>query len=141
MYNKTFSYHALIYILWYIKHLKTGGEYFKEYGALMKAWNNDWRPDRWVKQIHKHKLPYLRAYAPARVENYEGKLIQQSGRGREIYLVVGKQKRAFPDMATFTAMNYRLEDVHIVSNEIIKLIPLGLPFEQHRSPAVIASKI
>jgi len=24
-----------------------GGTYFEEYGALMKAWNNDWRPDRW----------------------------------------------------------------------------------------------
>jgi len=40
----------------------------------MKAWNNDWRPDRWVKQIHKHRMPYLRAYAPPRPEAYEGKV-------------------------------------------------------------------
>ncbi len=47
-----------------------------EYGAQMKAWNNDWRPDRWVKQIHKHRMPYLRAYAPPRASSYEGKVIQ-----------------------------------------------------------------
>lgn len=49
----------------------------------MKAWNNDWRPDRWVKQIHKHRLPYLRAYAPPRPAAYEGKVIQAKVRARQ----------------------------------------------------------
>ena len=51
----------------------------------MKAWNNDWRPDRWVKQIHKHRMPYLRAYAPPRAETYEKK-VRNSGC---VWVVVG----------------------------------------------------
>ena len=47
----------------------------------MKAWNNDWRPDRWVKQIHKHRMPYLREYAPVQAATYEGKVIQAKVRG------------------------------------------------------------
>ena len=58
-----FVYHTYIYTT-----------YSVEYDAEMKAWNNDWRPDRWVKQIHKHRMPYLRAYAPPRAETYEGKV-------------------------------------------------------------------
>ena len=97
-----------------------------EYGAQMKAWNNDWRPDRWVKQIHKHRLPYLHSYAPPRAESYEGKVIQGKGQ-REIFLVQGKLRRVFPDFATFVAMGFSLEDVHMVNAEVIDVIHLGLP--------------
>jgi hypothetical protein len=92
----------------------------------MKAWNNDWRPDRWVKQIHKHRMPYLRAYAPPRAESYEGKVIQGKGQ-REIFLVQGKQRRVFPDFGTFTAMGFSLDDVHMVNNDVMDVVPLGLP--------------
>ena len=92
----------------------------------MKAWNNDWRPDRWVKQIHKHRLPYLREYAPPRAENFEGKVIQGKGQ-REIFLVQDKTRRVFPDFATFTAMKFTLDDVHVVNQDVISLIHLGLP--------------
>ena len=101
-----------------------------EYGAEMKAWNNDWRPDRWVKQIHKHRLPYLRAYAPPRRESFAGKAIQGKGQ-REIFLVQGSQRRPFPDFGTFTAMGFTLDDVHLVNSEVIDLFELGmqLPFK------------
>mmetsp|Transcript_9840 Transcript_9840/g.16217 ORF Transcript_9840/g.16217 Transcript_9840/m.16217 type:complete len:419 (-) Transcript_9840:137-1393(-) len=106
--------------------LRVGGVYFKEYGADMKAWNNDWRPDRWVKQIHKHRMPYLRAYAPPRPEAFEGKAIQGKGQ-REIYLVRNATRHAFPDFDTFIAMKLTLDDVHMVHQDVMHVIPLGLP--------------
>ena len=92
----------------------------------MKAWNNDWRPDRWVKQIHKHRMPYLRAYAPPRAESFEGKVIQGKGQ-REIFLVQDKTRRVFPDFVTFVAMKFSLDDVHLVNQDVINIIKLGLP--------------
>ena len=106
--------------------LRVGGIYFKEYGAQMKAWNNDWRPDRWVKQIHKHRMPYLREDAPPRAEMFEGKVIQGKGQ-REIFLVQQKTRRAFPDFGTFTAMKFTLDDVQLVNVDVINVIKLGLP--------------
>lgn len=116
--------------------LRVGGEYFREYGAMMKAWNNDWRPDRWVKQIHKYKLPYLRAYAPPNILLFEEKLIQVKGQ-REIYLVKDKRRHTFPDFTTFIQMGYKLDDVHILPHDVVNAIPMGkmLPKKKNLSAA------
>lgn len=104
--------------------LRVGGEMFVEYQGNIKAWNNDWRPDRWVKQIHKHRIPYLRYWAPPRVEIYEGKLIQAKGQ-REIYLVQGLRRKVFPNFGTFVNMNFTLEDVNMVRPEVVDAIKPG----------------
>jgi hypothetical protein len=98
----------------------------------MKAWNNDWRPDRWVKQIHKQRLPYLRVYAPPRPASYEGRLVQAKGH-REIFLVQGGQRRPFPDFDTFTAMHFALTDVQLVSLDVFQVLPLGSPLPAIRA--------
>jgi len=105
--------------------LRVGGVYFSEYGARMKAWDNDWRPDRWVKQMHKQRLPYLRLYAPPDPAHYEGRAVQGKGQ-KEIYVVRGGSRRAFPDFETFLTL-FRLEDVQMVGMEVLDVIPLGLP--------------
>lgn len=106
--------------------IRIGGEYFKEYGARMKAWYNDFRHDHWVKVIHKNRAPYLLEYAPPHVENYEGKVIQFPGH-REIYLVKNKQKRAFPNMDTLIGMNFTLDDVRVLPLSFADKIVLGAP--------------
>ncbi len=106
--------------------IRIGGEQFHEYNANMKAWNNDYNPNRWVKQMQKHRLPYLRAYAQPSPEDYEGKLIQQQG-GREIFLVKKQFKHSFPSFETFLNMKYDLSEVQMVSPQIAAMIPTGDP--------------
>jgi hypothetical protein len=106
--------------------IRIGQEQFREYDANMKAWNNDYNPNRWVKQMQKHRLPYLRAYAPPSPEDYENKLIQQQG-GREIFLVKNQKKHAFPSFETFVNMKYDLSEVQMVSPQIAAKIPTGDP--------------
>jgi hypothetical protein len=104
--------------------LRVGGEQFMEYEANMKAWNNDYNPHRWVKQMQKHRMPYLRSYAQPSADDFEGKLIQPQG-SRSIYLVVKKSKRPFPNLETFVNMKFDLQDVQMVSADIASRIPTG----------------
>jgi len=53
-------------------------------------------------------------------------IIQCKGQ-REIFLVQDKTRRAFPDFGTFTAMQFKLEDVHMVGGDVFEVIKLGLP--------------
>jgi hypothetical protein len=104
--------------------LRVGEEFFREYNADMKAWNNDGNPDRWVKVMNKRRAPYLRAYAPPRVESYENKLIQGQHH-KEIFLVKEHIKRGFPDFTTFVKMGFRIDQVQVVSIEVLHMIPTG----------------
>eukprot|EP01039_Chlorochromonas_danica_P001749 gene1749-1910_t len=106
--------------------LRVGGELFREYGANMKAWNNDHNPNRWVKVMNKRRVPYLWAYAPPRPEYYEGKIIQ-GNRHREIALVSNGKRHPFPDLDTFLNMKLTIENVTIVDMDVIHAIPLGDP--------------
>lgn len=104
--------------------LRVGGQFFEEYGGDMKAWNNDHNPHRWVKQMNKRRMPYLRAYAPPRPEAYEGKVIQGKG-SKELFLVKAAHRRAFPDFTTFLKMGFTIENVQLVSQEVLHVIPVG----------------
>ena len=99
---------------------------FREYGADMKAWYNDHSPTHWVKMIHKRATPYLRAYAPFRVSTVEGKAVQIAGH-REIYLIKDGERHCFPDFHTFTAMNFTLDDVHLLLPQAMDGIKNGAP--------------
>lgn len=104
--------------------LRIGGLGFQEYKAEMKAWFNDYKHDHWVKMIHKRKTPYLLEYAPPRLEKFEGKVIQAPGQ-REIFLVTNGTRRGFPNLDTFIAMNFDLEQVQQVPHAIMELIQKG----------------
>eukprot|EP01031_Cornospumella_fuschlensis_P030700 gene30700-37096_t len=106
--------------------LYIGEEMFREFGANMKAWNNDHNPNRWVKQMNKKKLPYLRHYAPPDVTYYEG-LAVQGQHSREIYLVRQQRRHAFPDFNTFLKMGFGIDKVKMVDRDIIAALPLGDP--------------
>lgn len=104
--------------------LHVGNNMFREWGADMKAWNNDHAPDRWVKMIHKHRTPYLKEYAPPNITKYDGKLIMQNGQ-RDIYLVRAGVKHGFPDFQTFVAMKFDTGDVVQLPHSIMVLFPTG----------------
>lgn len=106
--------------------LRVGGEQFAEYAANIKAWNNDHNPHRWVKQLQKQRLPYLREYTTPSATDYEGALIQPQ-RSREVFLVRGQRKHAFPDFDTFLQMHFSLQDVQMVSPQIAESIPTADP--------------
>ena len=60
--------------------LHIGEEHFKDYGGNMKAWYNDYSvPNHWVGMLQRKRVPYLREYAPPRIESFEGKTIQAPG--------------------------------------------------------------
>ena len=60
--------------------LHIGDDHFKDYGGNMKAWFNDYSvPNHWVGMLQRKRVPYLREYAPPRVEAFEGKVIQAPG--------------------------------------------------------------
>lgn len=106
--------------------LRVGGEFFREYGGNMKAWNNDHRSDRWVKVMNKKRAPYLCVHAPPRPELFEGKVIK-GAKHSEIFLVQRQKKRSFPDFSTFLAMKFTIQDVHVVPAEVLHAIPTGDP--------------
>lgn len=58
--------------------LHIGGVMFEEYGADIKAWNNDWMPSRWIKLLHNKRMPYLRVYAPPSIFSLENRPVQAS---------------------------------------------------------------
>jgi hypothetical protein len=76
--------------------------------------------------IHKRATPYLRAYAPFRAETVEGKAVQIRGH-REIYLMQDKMRHVFPDFHTFTAMNFTLDDVHLLLPDQMNSVTVGDP--------------
>jgi hypothetical protein len=104
--------------------IRIGDEYFREYGARMKAWFNDHRPDHWVKTIQKYRAPYLLSYGTPPPGLYEGRTIQAIGH-REIFLVRNGTRHSFPNIETFTLMGFRLEDVRLLPIPIGESIPLG----------------
>lgn len=104
--------------------LRIGGVMFEEYGADIKAWNNDWMPTRWVKMMK--RVPYLSSYAPPDPRRYENRLIQ-GARQREVYHVSGGERHTINNMDVFTRMNFSLENVQIVSHAILVAIPVGDP--------------
>lgn len=106
--------------------LKIGSEQFREFDADMKAWNNDHNPHRWVKQMNKHRLPYLRSYAPLSKEALEGKVVQVQGK-RDIYLVDHGQRRPFTSLDTFLARGFSLDKVRAISPELADTMPVGSP--------------
>lgn len=65
--------------------IRVGSEQFAEYRADIKAWNNDHNPHRWVKQMNKHRLPYLREYAPPDVKELEGHAVQIHGKNTPFF--------------------------------------------------------
>lgn len=106
--------------------LRVGSEQFAEYGGDMKAWNNDYNPNRWVKVMQKKRVPYLREYAPPRIDQYEKKLIQAQN-SREIFYVEHLKRHSIPNFDTFLAMNFSLDSVHILPPQVVNLIPIGNP--------------
>lgn len=96
--------------------LRIGDEQFREFQGNMKAWNNDYNPQRWVKQMNKHKLPYLREYytptLPEILERLENHAIQAGGgKSRDIYLLAKGKRRAFPSLEAFMKMGFALDQV------------------------------
>ena len=107
--------------------LKIGDEHFKEYGGNMKAWYNDYVvPNHWVKMLQRVRAPYLREYAPPRIEFFEGKVIQAPGQ-KEIFLVQNKSKHVFPNFGTFVAMKFDLKDIRMIPHGVMDNIALGPP--------------
>lgn len=108
--------------------LRVGDEQFRELDADMKAWNNDHNPHRWVKQMNKHRMPYLRAYAPPSKEALEGRVVQVQGR-RDIFLVERGVRRAFLSLDAFNARGFSLPQVRVISADVAQTMPLGAPVE------------
>lgn len=104
--------------------IRVVSEQFSEYQANMKAWNNDHNPNRWVKQMNKKRLPYLRDYAVPPIEGLEGRVIQIQNH-RELYLVLNATKRSFPDFTTFVNMNFSLDLVQMFPAKMVNFIPVG----------------
>ena len=104
--------------------LRIGGFFFHEYGGNMKAWYNDHAPNHWVKMINKKRTPYLREYAPLDTNYYENKLVQAPNQ-KEVYLVINKSRHAFPDLDTFLSMHFDLNQIKLISNQVMKSIPKG----------------
>ena len=104
--------------------LRIGGVMFGEYGAEMKAWYNDYLADHWVKAIQKHRYPYLQEYGPIDPNVYNNKIIQAPG-AREIFLVINGTKHCFPDLATFMAMGFDLENVIGIPHNVMDQVPIG----------------
>lgn len=104
--------------------LRVGAEQFRDIDGDMKAWNNDHNPHRWVKQMHKHRLPYLRDYAPLSVEALEGKTVQVQGK-RDIYLVEHGKRRSFPSLDTFLKRGFTLDKVKVISPSLAQEMPLS----------------
>lgn len=78
---------------------------FREYGADIKAWYNDYLPNHWIKQIQKHKVPYLREYRPQFINDikllrYEGKLYQANG-DRQVYIINNGTRHGIPNLKVF----------------------------------------
>lgn len=59
-------------------------EMFTEYGADMKAWFNDYNPNRWVTVMQKRRAPYLKAYSPPIPSLFEGHAVQAHGQKAEL---------------------------------------------------------
>lgn len=104
--------------------IRVGGAGFAEYGANMKAWNNDYLPTRWTKMMNNKRVPYLREYAPPKPSDFDGQLVQGQGH-REIYLVKDGHRLSFPDFTTFVAMGFDLENVEKIKHTTLEIIPLG----------------
>ena len=113
-------------------------DFLAEFAAEMKAWFNDHSPTHWVKMIHKRRVPYLRDYAPPRVESFEGRLVQAPGQ-REIFLVLNGTKHGFPNMDTFLALKYDLGNVHAVPHAILSALVQGDLVDKN-NPAVFEKK-
>lgn len=109
--------------------LRIGAEQFRDIDGDMKAWNNDHNPHRWVKQMNKHRLPYLRDYAPLGKEVLEGKAVQIQGK-RDIYVVEKGQRRAFPSLDLFLMKGFTLETVKMISPALAQQLPLGEPLSE-----------
>jgi hypothetical protein len=104
--------------------LRVISEQFAEYQGIMKAWNNDHNPNRWVKQMNKKKLPYLSEYLPPNTTLLEGRVVQFHG-SKEIFLIENHQKHSFPDFQTFVDHGYDLEIVQLFPNKYLHVIPSG----------------
>jgi len=48
---------------------------------------------------------------------------------RSIYLIQNFRRRAIPNMKTFVSMGFDLDNVSIVTNSQLSLIPLGMPID------------
>ena len=98
------------------------------YKADMKAWNNDFAPDRWVKAMQKHNKPYLLEYAPPDGKTcaklLDGRVIQGTGQ-REIFLVLEGSMHPFPNFDTFVSNGYELTDVKLISFEVLGALRVG----------------
>ncbi len=101
-------------------------EQFAEYQGVMKAWNNDHNPNRWVKQMNKKRLPYLHSYAAPSISLLEGRCVQFHNQ-RDIFLVRNGTRHSFPDFQTFVDMGFGLDLVQLVAAKYAGLFPVGDP--------------
>jgi hypothetical protein len=109
-----------------IRVVKSG---FPEYGAKMKAWYSDYRPDHWVKVMQRRRPKYLRAYKNTLLDDIhtgkaEGKLLQAAGTQR-VYIVNNCSRKFIPDVATFTHLKLDFADVELLPPAEFDRIPSG----------------
>jgi hypothetical protein len=106
--------------------LRVASEQFAEYQGNMKAFNNDHSPNRWVKQMNKMRLSYLKPseYAPPNITLLEGRLIQFQGQ-KDIYLLREEKLRSFPDFQTFLDMKFSLDLVQYFPHKYLSTFTMG----------------
>ena len=100
----------------------------KQYDCNMKAWNNDWAPDRWVKAIHNQRKPYLisQEVPPADVcaVYHNGQLVQASGQ-QEVFIILDGSKHSFPNWDTFVGGGWDADHIHPIEITTLSKIPKG----------------
>jgi hypothetical protein len=106
--------------------LRVASEQFSDYKGNMKAYNNDHNPNRWVKQMNKMKLPYLKEYLPPNISLMNGRLLQFSN-SREIFLYNNTKLHSFPDFQTFLDMKFSLDIVQMISHRYFNEFTVGDP--------------
>jgi len=110
-----------------------------DYESDIKAWNNDFAPDRWHKMMQKHNKKYLIAYEHkpkdrarfSRIYDllFSGRLIQGTGQ-HEIFLYLNGSKHAFPNWDSFVESGYDLVDVKAVPVESLGALVTGNDVDQ-----------
>ena len=109
---------------------------YKEYESNLKAWDNDWLPDRWVKVMQKHKKPYLLNYGTldhgTLVSLLDGEIVQAPGQ-HEMFLILNGTKHSFADWSAFVSLDYDISQIKLVAHEVLGILEVGAQVDAHNA--------
>ncbi len=102
----------------------------RDYKCDMKAWNNDWAPDRWTKMIHNQRKEYLIEYESPGGDvcstMLDGEIVQLGGH-HEIFIILNGEKHSFENWDIFVKTQWDTDYIVTVSAKVLGKIPSGEP--------------